>query len=160
MLYNKYRINWEETNMNCMKYHSKKEPKLSKEARKLVQETFTELQADALINGWGTAFANLNKKTEVLHLTNYITDTIEETLEDAMFINDTAEDIHVCPYCGSTHTDSEYTSDLEDKFECLDCKKEYHIHWDSRTWDESVHSFTVVEDITDRHNRSLFVEVK
>lgn len=146
--------------MNCMKYHREKLSKPSKLAQKLVQETFTELQADALVNGWGTAISNLNKKTEVLHMTNYITDTIEETTEDGMFVNNTLEDIHVCPYCGSTHTDSEYTSDFDDKFECFDCEKEYHIHWDSRTWDEGEHCFTVVEDITDRHNKSLLVEVK
>ena len=38
--------------MNCMKHRRKNEKGCSAAARKLIQEAFTELQADAIVNGW------------------------------------------------------------------------------------------------------------
>ena len=52
--------------MNCMKHRRKNEKGCSAAARKLIQEAFTELQADAIVNGWGTALGNLHRKTKAL----------------------------------------------------------------------------------------------
>lgn len=134
--------------MNCMKYHNKKE-RSSPAARKLIQETLTELQADAIVNGWGTAIGNLQRKTRALHIDNYMNNELPEDKDTGLFVNDTVVDPAVCPYCGSTETERLSKEDGKEHGLCHDCKKESTIVYDN----------DIVSDVLDTDGESLLLAI-
>lgn len=110
--------------MNCMKHRKKQDKRCSAAARKLVSDVFTELHADAIVNGWGTAIGNLHRKTRALHIDNYMNNELYEDKDTGLFVNDTVIDPAVCPYCGSIITERLYRTESEERGLCHDCKKE------------------------------------
>ena len=114
--------------MNCMKHRKKADKSCSVAARKLIQETFTELQADAMINGWGTALGNLHRKTKALHASNYITDDILETREDGAFVNETLKDEFCCPYCMG-QSEYHFLDCNVTTYKCRSCGRTYEIEY-------------------------------
>jgi uncharacterized protein YbaR (Trm112 family) len=135
-----------------MKYHNKRE-RSSPEARKLIQDAFTELQADAMINGWGTALGNLHRKTKALHASNYITDDILETQEDGAVVNETLEDELCCPYCMG-QSETPILDDNVGTYKCKSCGRTYEIEY-------SMSSIGMLEpniiDIRKNDGESLFI---
>ena len=112
--------------MNCMKHRKKHDKGCSAAARKLISETFTELQADAIVNGWGTALGNLQRKTKALHADNYITDDILETQEDGAFVNETLKDEFCCPYCMG-QSEYHFLDCNVTTYKCSSCERTYEI---------------------------------
>lgn len=135
--------------MNCMKHRKKHEKGCSATARKLIQEAFTELQADAIVNGWGTALGNLHRKTEALHVDNYMNNELHEDKDTGLFVNDTVADPAVCPYCGSTETERLSKEDNIERGLCHSCKKESTIVYDSDK----------VSDVLDTDGESLLLTI-
>ena len=135
--------------MNCMKHRKKHEKGCSAAARKLIQEAFTELQADAIVNGWGTALGNLHRKTEALHVDNYMNNELHEDKDTGLFINDTVVDPAICPYCGSTETERLSKEDSIERGLCHNCKKESTIVYDSDK----------VSDVLDTDGESLLLTI-
>ena len=114
--------------MNCMKHRKKHDKGCSAVARKLISEAFTELQADAIVNGWGTALGNLHRKTKALHAGNYITDDILETQEDGAFVNETLKDEFCCPYCMG-QSEAHFLDDNVTTYKCKSCGRTYEIEY-------------------------------
>ena len=114
--------------MNCMKHRKKADKGCSAAARKLISEAFTELQADAMINGWGTALGNLHRKTKVLHASNYITEDILETQEEGAFVNETLEDEFCCPYCMG-QSEYHFLDGNVTTYKCSSCGRTYEIEY-------------------------------
>lgn len=139
--------------MNCMKHRKKHDKGCSAAARKLISETFTELQADAMVNGWGTAIGNLHRKTKALHASNYITDDIMETPEDGAFVNETLKDELCCPYCMG-QSETPILDDNVGTYKCKSCGRTYEIEY-------SMSSIGMLEpniiDIRKNDAESLFI---
>jgi hypothetical protein len=110
-----------------MKYRNKR-AKSSPAARKLIQDAFTKLQADALVNGWDKALSNLKEETRSLHANNYITDDILETQEDGAFVNETLEDELCCPYCMG-QSETPILDDNVGTYKCKSCGRTYEIEY-------------------------------
>lgn len=117
--------------MNCMKHRKKQDKRCSAAARKLVSDVFTELHADAIVNGWGTAIGNLQRKTRALHIDNYMNNELYEDKDTGLFVNDTVVDPAICPYCGSTETERLSKEDNIERGLCHNCRKESTIVYDS-----------------------------
>jgi transcription elongation factor Elf1 len=111
-----------------MKHRKKADKDCSAAARKLISEAFTELQADAMVNGWGTALGNLHRKTKALHASNYITDDILETQEDGAFVNETLGDELCCPYCMG-QSETPILNDNVSTYKCKSCGRTYEIEY-------------------------------
>lgn len=135
--------------MNCMKHRKKQDKRCSAAARKLVSEVFTELQADAMINGWGTAIGNLHRKTRALHIDNYMNNELTEDKDTGLFVNDTVVDPAICPYCGSTETERLSKEDNIERGLCHNCRKESTIVYDSDK----------VSDVLDTDGESLLLTI-
>lgn len=114
--------------MNCMKHRKKADKGCSAAARKLISEAFTELQADAIVNGWGAALGNLHRKTKALHASNYITDDILETQEDGTFVNETLKDEFCCPYCMG-QSEYHFLDCNVTTYKCRSCGRTYEIEY-------------------------------
>ena len=117
--------------MNCMKHRKKQDKRCSAAARKLVSDVFTELHADAIVNGWGTAIGNLQRKTRALHIDNYMNNELYEDKDTGLFVNDIVVDPAICPYCGSTETERLSKEDNIERGLCHNCRKESTIVYDS-----------------------------
>ena len=135
--------------MNCMKHRKKQDKRCSAAARKLVSEVFTELHADAIVNGWGTAIGNLQRKTRALHIDNYMNNELYEDKDTGLFVNDTVVDPAVCPYCGSTETERLSKEDNIERGLCHNCRKESTIVYDSDK----------VSDVLDTDGESLLLAI-
>ena len=113
--------------MNCMKYHNKGE-RSSPAARKLIQEAFTKLQADAIVKGWDKALSNLREETKALHAGNYISEDLPETQEDGAFVNETLKDEFCCPYCMG-QSEYHFLDDNVTTYKCSSCGRTYEIEY-------------------------------
>jgi hypothetical protein len=135
-----------------MKYHNKRESS-SPAARKLIQEAFTKLQADALVNGWDKALSNLKEETKALHASNYITDDILETQEDGAFVNETLEDELCCPYCMG-QSETPILDNNVGTYKCKSCGRTYEIEYSMSSTGTLEHN---IIDIRKNDDESLFI---
>ena len=139
--------------MNCMKHRKKADKSCSAAARKLISEAFTELQADAMINGWGTALGNLHRKTKALHANNYITDDILETQEDGAFVNETLKDEFCCPYCMG-QSEYHFLDGNVTTYKCSSCGRTYEIEY---SMGSTGIDYNNIIDIRKKDEDSLFI---
>lgn len=67
---------------------------------------------------------------------------------------------HSCPYCGNIGNtwwkNGGYDKgEDEARFHCDDCDMDYFIQYQSNSWNEDEEYYEKIEDVTDRHRKSL-----